>query len=72
MNAQKILAILLIVGGAMALVYGGFSYTSETHRADIGSLHLKVDENERVNIPLWAGVGAVVVGGVLFGFGRKA
>jgi hypothetical protein len=33
---------------------------------------LKVDEKERVNIPLWAGVGAVVVGGVLFGFGRKA
>ena len=65
MNAQKIVAIMLIVGGALALAYGGFSYTKETHKADIGPVHLAVAETERVNVPVWAGVGALVIGGLL-------
>jgi len=65
MSAQKILAIVLIVGGALALAYGGFSYTKETHNADIGPVHLAVAETERVNIPVWGGVGALVLGGLL-------
>jgi uncharacterized membrane protein YidH (DUF202 family) len=64
MDSMKLLAIFLIIGGALALAYGGFSYTKETHTADIGDLHLAVHERQQVNIPLWAGVGAVI-GGVL-------
>lgn len=40
MNAIKIAAIVLIIAGALALVYGGFSYTSETHEASLGSWSL--------------------------------
>jgi TRAP-type C4-dicarboxylate transport system permease small subunit len=65
MGAQKIAGIVLIVAGALALAYGGFSYTKDTHQADVGPLHLSVAETERVNIPVWAGVGALVLGGVL-------
>lgn len=65
MEAQKIVAILLIVAGALALGYGGFTYTKETHEADLGPLHFSVDEKERVNIPVWAGIGAILVGGLL-------
>lgn len=65
MNSMKMLAIALLVAGVLALAYGGFSYTKETHDADIGSLHLSMDETERVNIPMWAGLGLVVLGGVL-------
>jgi hypothetical protein len=65
MSGLKILAIVLIVVGALALAYGGFTYTKETHTADVGPIHVSVDEKERVNIPFWAGLGAVVVGGVL-------
>ena len=73
MDTQKIVAILLLAFGILGLVYGGFTYTKETHRADIGSLHLKVDEKDTFNIPVWAGVGALVVGGMLLvGFGKKA
>jgi len=71
LNAQKIVAILLVAAGVMALAYGGFSYTSETHQADIGTLHLSVDETRHVNIPVWAGIGALVLGGLLLGVGRK-
>lgn len=65
MNGIKIAAIALIAAGVLGLAYGGFSYTSDTHDAKIGSLELSVKETERVNIPVWAGVGAIIVGGLL-------
>jgi len=65
MPTQRISAILLIVLGALGIAYGGFSFTKETHEANIGSLHVSVDEKQRVNIPLWVGIGAVVIGGLL-------
>lgn len=72
MDTQKVAAILLIAAGVLGLAYGGFTYTSETHQADIGPLHLSVDEKERVNIPVWAGVGAIMMGGLLLATGRKS
>lgn len=65
MNALKIAAILLIVAGVLGLVYGGFSYTKETHEAKLGPLELSVQEKQKVNVPVWAGVGAIVLGGGL-------
>ena len=70
MDIQKIVAIVLIVAGALALGYGGFSYTSETHNADVGPIHMSVDEKQRVNVPVWAGVGALVIGTILV-LGRR-
>jgi uncharacterized membrane protein YidH (DUF202 family) len=71
MSGMKILGIILIVVGILGLVYGGFSYTKETHEAKLGPLELSVEEKERVNVPLWAGVGAVVVGAALLLAGGK-
>jgi TRAP-type C4-dicarboxylate transport system permease small subunit len=65
MSIIKTIGIVVIVAGILGLVYGGFSYTSDTHEASIGSLELSVKDKETVNIPLWAGVGAIVVGGLL-------
>ena len=65
MNPIKILGIALIVAGVLGLVYGSFSYTKETHEAKLGPLEFQVKEKETVNIPQWAGVGAIVVGAVL-------
>jgi len=65
MPAQKIIAIALLVAGTLGLAYGGFSYTKETHTADLGPLHISVAEKERVNVPMWAGIGAIVIGGLL-------
>jgi len=65
MSPMKIVGIVLIVAGAVALAYGGFSYTKETHNAEIGPLKLSVKEKEQVNVPQWAGIGAIVVGVVL-------
>ncbi|PKN23361.1 MAG: hypothetical protein CVU68_01435 [Deltaproteobacteria bacterium HGW-Deltaproteobacteria-3] len=65
MNALKIAAILLIAAGILGLVYGGFSYTKETHEAKLGPLELSVQEKQKVNVPVWAGVGAIIIGGGL-------
>lgn len=71
MNALKIVALLLIAAGILGLVYGGITYTKSTHDAKIGPLELSVKDKETINIPAWAGVGAIVVGGVLLFVGRK-
>lgn len=65
MNPTKIAAIILIVVGILGLAYGSFTYTKETHKADLGPLQFTVKDKETVNIPVWAGVGALVVGIVL-------
>ena len=62
MNAMKIVGIVLIVAGGLALAYGGFSFTKETHRAEIGPLKVAVQEKENVNVPQWLGIGAIVAG----------
>lgn len=72
MSALRFVAIVMIVAGALGLAYGGFSYTSETHRAEIGPLELSVDEKEHVNVPMWAGIGVLALGVVLLAVPRKA
>jgi uncharacterized membrane protein YidH (DUF202 family) len=70
MDAIKMLAIALIVAGGLGLAYGGFTYTKETHQTKLGPIELTVKDTETVNIPVWAGVGALVAGVILL-FARK-
>ena len=71
MSALKIVAILLIAAGVIGLIYGGISYTKTTHDTKIGPLELSITDKETVNIPVWAGVGAIVVGGALLFVPKK-
>jgi TRAP-type C4-dicarboxylate transport system permease small subunit len=72
MNGTRIVAIVLIVAGALALLYGGFSYTKDTTAVKLGPIELAVKEKKTVDVPMWAGVGAIVVGGLLLVLGRKS
>ena len=71
MNGLKIVAIVLVLAGALALAYGGFTYTKDTHDVKLGPIELSVAEKKRVNIPVWAGIGAIVLGGVLLATGAR-
>lgn len=71
MSALKIVAILLIAAGIIGLAYGGFTYTKTTHEAKLGPLEMTIKDKQTVNIPIWAGVGAIVVGGVMLFVGKK-
>jgi len=64
-SAKKICAVALMALGVLALVYKGFSYTKETHKADLGPLEFKVKERERVEVPTWLGVVLIAAGGAL-------
>jgi uncharacterized membrane protein YdcZ (DUF606 family) len=65
MSGTRMLGVALLVAGILALAYGGFSYTKDTDKVDIGPIHFEVKDKERVNVPLWAGVAIAIVGGVL-------
>lgn len=71
MDSKRIIAIVLIIVGALGLAYGSFSYTKEKHQANIGPVELAVKEKETVNVPQWAGVAAILVGGVLLLVGPR-
>ena len=62
---MRMIAIVILAAGILALVYGGFSYTRQTHDAKVGPLEFSFSENRRVNVPVWAGVVLAVVGGGL-------
>lgn len=71
MTPVRIIGIVLVVAGALALAYGGFSYTKETHKAEIGPLKFQVQEKERVNVPQWAGLAGIALGVVLLVAGGR-
>ncbi|MGH8703554.1 MAG: hypothetical protein ACREVR_20570 [Burkholderiales bacterium] len=71
MPVRKIIGIVLIVAGVLGLIYGSFSYTKETREAKIGPLRLTVQQKEAVNVPVWAGAGAIAVGVLLILVGGK-
>ena len=71
MNPVKLVAIALIVVGVLGLAYGGFSYTKDTTVVKLGPLEISAKEKQTVNVPMWAGIGAIVAGGLLLVWGGK-
>jgi hypothetical protein len=71
MNPIKLLAIGLLVVGILGLAYGGFSYTKDTTVVKLGPIEISAKEKQTVNIPMWAGIGAIVVGGLLLVLGGR-
>jgi hypothetical protein len=72
MDRVRIAAVILIVAGTLGLVYGGFSYTKETHDAKLGPLEMTFEEKQRITIPAWAGAGAIAAGTLLLLLRRKS
>jgi hypothetical protein len=70
MSPIKVMAVVLIAAGVLGLAYGGFTLTRTTHDAKIGPIELSVKDKETVNVPVWAGVGAIVLGGALLFLGK--
>ena len=71
MNAMRITGIILLVLGLAGFFTGGFSFTKNETKAQLGPLKLQVQEQESVNIPQWLSIGAIVLGGVLLVAGLR-
>ena len=68
---MKIPTIVLILAGILGLAYESFSYTKQTHNVKIGPIEMSVQDKQTVNVPVWAGVGVIVIGGALLLFGAR-
>ena len=62
MNQIRVMAVVLVALGVAGLAYGGFTYTKDTHETQIGPIELTVKDQRTVNVPIWAGIGAIVIG----------
>ena len=71
MNFTKIVGVILLIAGTASLVTGSFSYTKDSTVVKLGPLELTAKEKEQVNLPVWLGVGAIAVGGLLLVFGGR-
>ncbi len=71
MNTVKIVGIVLIVAGILGAVFGGWSYTKETQALKMGPMEMTIKDRQTVNVPMWASIGMMVVGGALLFFGSK-
>jgi uncharacterized membrane protein YidH (DUF202 family) len=68
---MRILGIVLVVAGILALVYGGINYNKDKTVLQIGSMNVTATEHKSIPIPAVAGV-AVLIGGVaLLAVGRR-
>ncbi len=68
---MRMIGIVVLAAGILALAYGGFSYTKNTHDAKVGPLEFSFNEKQRVNVPVWAGIVLAVVGGGILISGKK-
>ena len=59
---MRLIAMILIVGGVLALLLGGFSYTKNDKKADLGPIEVHVKDKEHVDLP-------PILGGVALGLG---
>jgi len=71
MNLLRLTAILIIIGGTLGLVYGSFTYTKETRETKVGPIDMSIKEKETINVPVWAGAGAITFGSLILLFGNK-
>jgi len=65
MTGLRLLGLVLLIAGILALAYGGFTYTKDTDKAELGPIEIEVKDKERINVPVWAGIAVAIVGGVL-------
>jgi hypothetical protein len=63
-RALTFLGLALILAGALALAYGGISYTKGERLLNAGPFKASVNRQKRVAIPRWVG-GAMLAGGVV-------
>ncbi|MBN9369813.1 hypothetical protein JNX00_17390 [Hydrogenophaga sp. YM1] len=71
MNLAKVVGVVLIAAGAIGLIMGSFTYTKDTEAVKLGPVELSVKQKETINVPVWAGIGAIAVGVVLLVMGGR-
>lgn len=72
MNGRTVIALILVIIGILALVYQGFSYTTQKKVVDIGPIQATKEEHHTVPLPPVLGAIALVGGILVLVTGRRS
>lgn len=72
MNGRTMIALVLVIIGILALVYQGFSYTTQKKVLDVGPIQATKEEHHTVPLPPVLGVIALVGGILVLVTGRRS
>lgn len=61
---NKLIGIILIIVGAIMLVWTGFTYTKKEKVVDAGPIQISADKQHTVNWPPYLG-GILLIGGIV-------
>ncbi len=65
LERMRILGLILIILGALALAYKGITYTKDEEILNVGPIHATAKKEETIPIPPWAGAVGIGVGVLL-------
>ena len=68
---MKTLGIILIATGLLMTLYSGFNYVTKEKVVDLGPIEITQDNQHAVAWQPYVGVGAIIIGGILFVMSRK-
>ena len=71
MNGRTLVALILVIIGILALVYQGFTYTTQKKVLDVGPIQATKEEHHTVPLPPVLGAIALVGGILVFVTGRR-
>jgi formate hydrogenlyase subunit 4 len=72
MNGKRLLGLVLLALGVLALAYQGFTYTTQKKVVDIGPIQATKSEHHTVPLPPVIGVIAVIAGIVILATDRSS
>jgi formate hydrogenlyase subunit 4 len=72
MNGKRVLGLVLLALGVLALAYQGFTYTTQKKVVDIGPIQATKSEHHTVPLPPVLGVIAVIAGIVILATDRSS
>ena len=70
MNIKTIGLIIIVIGLIMTL-YTGFNYVTKEKIVDIGGVELTADKDHTASWSPFIGIGIMVIGGVVFLYGKR-
>jgi hypothetical protein len=70
-SIMKTAGIILLIVGLLMTLYTGFTYVTKEKVLDVAGLELTRDDHHSISWQPYVGLGAMVIGGVIFVLGRK-
>ncbi len=71
MSLRRVVAVVLVALGVIALAWGGISYTRREKVLDLGPIEASTEKRETIPLPPILGIVAIGAGVILLATGKK-